>query len=164
MREIGFYFLPSVCIRLLLIFADSILQLFHVVGFYGRIDFLSFFLDPRSMLFPDFPLSAVRSTANILIKSKLNPLCGQTNRANLALMTLCDNFIFPWRWIWLGWCRVVLLAVPQSCSQGCKGGLNCALNPSWFFVSSSIFCFWEFPTKALLVMELKLFITAYLMF
>lgn len=91
------------------------------------------------MLFPDFPLSAVSSTANILIKSKLNPLCGQTNRANLALMTLCDNFIFPWRWIWLGWHRVVLLAMPQFCSLGCKGGLNCTLNPSWFFISSSIF-------------------------
>lgn len=59
MREIGLHFLPTVCIRLLLIFADSILQLFHVVGFYGRIDFLFFFLeqgelDPRLMLFPDF--------------------------------------------------------------------------------------------------------------
>lgn len=54
MREIEFHFLPSVCIKLLLIFADSVLQLFHFVGFYERTDFnfFNFFFNKQSWI-PD---------------------------------------------------------------------------------------------------------------
>lgn len=138
MRELGFHFLPSVCIRLLFS-ADSILQLFHFVGFYGRIDFLSwiffFFFGTRRAgsqinVIPRFPSLCCEGHCKRPDKDKkqLNPLCSQTNQPSLALMTLCDHFIFPW----LGWHSVALLAMPQPCSGDCKDASNLPLKSFLF--------------------------------